>query len=79
MLASHRDGAVVRATVELAHSLNMVVVAEGIETSDTMRSLELLGCDVGQGFLFSPALPSGELDAWIRADRGSRFTTPVTR
>lgn len=74
MVASDRNGAVVRAAVGLAHSLGMVVVAEGVEDAATMDSLEALGCDVAQGFLFSPALPSEELDGWLRSDRASRFT-----
>jgi EAL domain-containing protein (putative c-di-GMP-specific phosphodiesterase class I) len=75
MVASERNGAVVRAAVELAHSLGMVVVAEGVESAETLRSLERLGCDVAQGFLFSPALPAEELEAWLRANRGARFST----
>ncbi|MCW2992220.1 MAG: bifunctional diguanylate cyclase/phosphodiesterase [Solirubrobacterales bacterium] len=75
MVASDRNGAVVRAAVELAQSLGMVVVAEGVESAETMRSLEQLGCDVAQGFLFSPAVPQAELEEWLRADRGLRFTT----
>jgi EAL domain-containing protein (putative c-di-GMP-specific phosphodiesterase class I) len=57
----------------------MEVVAEGVETAETMRSLEALGCDVAQGFLFSPALPSEELDEWMRSDRASRFTSRARR
>ena len=79
MVASDRNGAVVRAAVGLAHSLGMVVVAEGVETAETMRSLEALGCDVAQGFLFSPALPSDELDDWWRSDRAARFTKAALR
>jgi EAL domain-containing protein (putative c-di-GMP-specific phosphodiesterase class I) len=79
MVVSDRNGAVVRAAVGLAHSLGMTVVAEGVESAETMRSLELLGCDVAQGFLFSPPLPSDQLDAWWRSDRASRFTSAVLR
>lgn len=79
MVTSDRNGAVVRAAVGLAHNLGMVVVAEGVESPEIMESLTELGCDVVQGFLFSPALPSEELDAWVRADRASRFTTAAVR
>jgi EAL domain-containing protein (putative c-di-GMP-specific phosphodiesterase class I) len=79
MVASDRNGAVVRAAVGLAHSLGMVVVAEGVESAETMRSLESLGCDVAQGFLFSPALASGDLEAWIAADRRGRLARQLTR
>ncbi|MFL5844375.1 MAG: EAL domain-containing protein [Solirubrobacteraceae bacterium] len=77
MVASDRNGAVVRAAIGLAHSLGMVVVAEGVESSETLRSLEVLGCDIAQGFLISPALPAGELETWLRAERGARFTSAV--
>lgn len=43
---------VVRAAVELGHSLGLCVVAEGIETPDDLGRLTDLGCDLGQGFLF---------------------------
>jgi EAL domain-containing protein (putative c-di-GMP-specific phosphodiesterase class I) len=79
MVASDRNGAVVRAAVALAHNLGMTVVAEGVESSETMRSLESLGCDVAQGFLFSPALPVEQLEAWLRSDRASRFASGALR
>lgn len=79
MVSSDRNGAVVRAAVGLGHSLGMVVVAEGVESAETMESLAELGCDIVQGFLFSPALPSEELAAWVRADRASRFTAGAVR
>ena len=46
------DSAIVGAVVSLAHSLNMLCIAEGVESSYQMRELQNLGCDVGQGFLF---------------------------
>lgn len=42
--------AIVRAIVDLAHALNLLVVAEGIETSEQLVALEGLGCDYGQGY-----------------------------
>jgi diguanylate cyclase (GGDEF)-like protein len=45
---------IVRAIVTLAHSLKMDVVAEGIETSAQLQHLVQLGCEYGQGYLFSP-------------------------
>jgi diguanylate cyclase (GGDEF)-like protein/PAS domain S-box-containing protein len=46
----------VRSTVALAHSLGLPVIAEGIESADQLRHLCALGCEFGQGYLFSPAL-----------------------
>jgi diguanylate cyclase (GGDEF)-like protein/PAS domain S-box-containing protein len=52
--------ALARAIVDLADALDLEVVAEGIEDADQARELRRLGCPVGQGFLFSRAVPAGE-------------------
>ncbi len=49
---------VVAATIDLAHALEMRVVAEGVETSQQLARLRRLGCDLLQGHYFSEALPS---------------------
>ena len=43
--------------IRLAHSLGMTVVAEAIETAEQFDQLRELGCDIGQGYYFSPPLP----------------------
>jgi EAL domain-containing protein (putative c-di-GMP-specific phosphodiesterase class I) len=50
--------ALVSTIINLAHSLNLNVVAEGVETEEQARLLRLLRCDEMQGFLFSKAVPS---------------------
>jgi EAL domain-containing protein (putative c-di-GMP-specific phosphodiesterase class I) len=47
---------IVRTIVALAQILGMQVVAEGVEISDQLNILKDLGCEFGQGFLFSPAV-----------------------
>ncbi|AQT80610.1 hypothetical protein B1R94_17085 [Mycolicibacterium litorale] len=56
-----RAGAVVRAVVNLAGELGLTTVAEGIENSETADWLRDHGCQVGQGYYFSPPLPSAGL------------------
>jgi diguanylate cyclase (GGDEF)-like protein/PAS domain S-box-containing protein len=52
------DGAIVDAVIGLGNSLHMEVVAEGVETRAQHDFLEALGCDTGQGYLYSPAIPA---------------------
>ena len=55
--ADRRAEAIVESTVNLAHSLGMAVVAEGVETAVVRDRLVGFGCELAQGFLFSPAVP----------------------
>jgi diguanylate cyclase (GGDEF)-like protein len=61
------DRAIVRAIVDLSRHLHLVVVAEGVESERTVNLLAEMGCDVGQGFLFSRPLPYDRLVAWLAA------------
>jgi diguanylate cyclase (GGDEF)-like protein len=58
---------IVRSVVELAHALGMTATAEGIETNGQLAFLRSIGCDFGQGFLLSAAVPARELGAIFRA------------
>jgi EAL domain-containing protein (putative c-di-GMP-specific phosphodiesterase class I) len=60
MTSRPEDASIVRAMVSLAHSLNLKVVAEGVETADQLALLQQLGCDQCQGYYFSAALPPTE-------------------
>ncbi|MFJ9907298.1 putative bifunctional diguanylate cyclase/phosphodiesterase [Streptomyces sp. NPDC101152] len=65
------DAEIVRCTVDLAHSLGLLVVAEGVEDDETWERLRDLGCDAVQGWLVAAAMPPEETTAWLRA-RGAR-------
>jgi diguanylate cyclase (GGDEF)-like protein len=57
--------ALIEATIRMAHALNMTTVAEGIEDEDQAKIIRDLGCDKGQGFLFSKPLLSTDLVRWL--------------
>jgi EAL domain-containing protein (putative c-di-GMP-specific phosphodiesterase class I) len=60
--------AFVRAIVDLADALNLIVVAEGIENPTQVAELLRLGCRYGQGFYFARPLDPRELEALVSAD-----------
>jgi EAL domain-containing protein (putative c-di-GMP-specific phosphodiesterase class I) len=60
---------VVRATIEIAHSLGKTVVAEGVETEAMAGELRAMGCDQAQGFLFSQAITMTQLLAMMAGRR----------
>jgi diguanylate cyclase len=62
-----QDQAIVRAIVQMASSLNLFTVAEGVEDGATLALLGDLGCQQGQGFHWSPAVPALEFEAFLRA------------
>ncbi|MDR1662589.1 MAG: GGDEF domain-containing phosphodiesterase, partial [Azoarcus sp.] len=65
-----RPRAIVRHSIDLAHDLSMTVVAESIEQEDQFRILRAIGCDFGQGHLFSKPLPASEACRLLRARKG---------
>lgn len=74
--SSERSGgdALVQAIIAMAHSLSLKVVAEGVETPSQQAHLNQLGCDVGQGYLFSRPLPADQFCQKFLVDRSSLST-----
>ena len=70
ILERERDRAIVRSTIDLARNLGMTVVAEGIESEETMEYLAAAGCAMGQGFFFSRPLPPEQLTPQLAAAFG---------
>jgi EAL domain-containing protein (putative c-di-GMP-specific phosphodiesterase class I) len=65
MLEDENDEAIVEASIHLAHSLKLEVVAEGIENDKTLQRLKELGCDYAQGmYICKPMLVPGLLE-WL--------------
>jgi diguanylate cyclase (GGDEF)-like protein len=59
------DTKIVRSTIDLGHNMGLRVVAEGIESEAVWRLLAALGCDQGQGYFMSRAIPGDQMVAWI--------------
>ncbi|MGZ5051428.1 MAG: EAL domain-containing protein [Methylobacter sp.] len=67
------DMTLCEAIIEMAHKLQLKVIAEGVETQDQCDLLQQLGCDYAQGYLFSKPLPSDEFESML----SSRATRAV--
>ncbi|KTB64867.1 MULTISPECIES: EAL domain-containing response regulator [Pseudomonas] len=64
-----QDAAITRTIIELAHSLELRVVAEGVESQAQLAFLKAAGCDQIQGYLFSRPLPMQELERLLLEKR----------
>jgi EAL domain-containing protein (putative c-di-GMP-specific phosphodiesterase class I)/GGDEF domain-containing protein len=67
MFTSHKDEKLVHSMIELAHGLEMYVVAEGVETREATERLREMGCDVIQGYHLSKPLPPDQYVEFLRA------------
>ena len=72
LTSSNRDPLIVRSTIDLAHALDMEVVAEGVETPAALALLTVMGCDLVQGFLISRPIGLDALIAFLRDEGGAR-------
>jgi EAL domain-containing protein (putative c-di-GMP-specific phosphodiesterase class I) len=54
------DTAIVRMVIDLAHTLGMKIIAEGVESEEQAEQLRQMGCDLGQGYHFAEPLPPEE-------------------
>ena len=62
------DRAIVESIIALTKAFGQKVIAEGIETEAQARRVRNLGCDWGQGYLFSPALPANMLETLLKTN-----------
>jgi EAL domain-containing protein (putative c-di-GMP-specific phosphodiesterase class I) len=73
---SRRDG-VVHAVVDIGHALGLTTVAEGIETPIELRRLRDLGCDLGQGFLFSRPIEADAMAELVARKAGPIYANEI--
>ena len=59
------DDAIVRSTIDLAHSLGITVVAEGVESEEVLDRLRALGCDLAQGFVLARPASAEDITSWL--------------
>lgn len=65
---------IVRSTIELAHNLDLTVVAEGVETQAQWNALDALGCDTAQGHFIGKAMPIEKFGEWFDQSDWRRAT-----
>lgn len=63
------DRTIVKTIIAMAHSLNIEVIAEGVERVEQLDLLKSFGCDLAQGFLFSKAVPAAEFTRLLAENR----------
>ena len=78
MEADTKDTAIVRSVIELAHNLDLSVVAEGVETRETLDLLQTMGCDLAQGYHLSRPILATDLLAWLERTAWIVPTTTAT-
>jgi diguanylate cyclase len=77
MTADENDEMIVRSIIDLAHNLNLRVIAEGVENRNVWDRLVAMGCEAAQGYYMSRPLPVPELIRWLRESHwGLRHWTP---
>jgi EAL domain-containing protein (putative c-di-GMP-specific phosphodiesterase class I) len=67
LTANDENKEIITTIVSLAKSLNLEVIAEGVELTHQLSKINNLNCHYGQGFLFSEPMESAAVDAWMEA------------
>jgi len=66
LATDHSDGVIVKALISLGHSLNLQIIAEGVEEAEQVEFLRREGCDLLQGYLYGRPMPEAEFEALVR-------------
>ena len=71
MISDRKDESIVNAAIDLAHTLGLKTVAEGVEDEETLDLLSNMGCDYVQGYYVAKPMPYDELIQWIKSSKWS--------
>lgn len=63
----HKDRQIVRAVIDLAHAFGMTVVAEGVDSNESMAAVSELGCEMAQGFFIGRPMRADNMIQWVRS------------
>ncbi|MFT3856022.1 MAG: EAL domain-containing protein [Aquabacterium sp.] len=72
------DVAIVRAILQMAASMGLKTIAEGVETRPMMQTLQTLGCKEGQGYWFAKPMPADQFEAWLAKAQPHGILSRVT-
>jgi diguanylate cyclase (GGDEF)-like protein len=70
MEEDENDRIIVQSTIDLAHNLNLIVIAEGVETAEALQTLKQHQCDYAQGYYIARPMPENEFKKWCLRFRG---------
>ncbi|RLV59378.1 sensor domain-containing phosphodiesterase [Parashewanella curva] len=76
LMSNTDDQIIVKSTIELAHNLNLFVVAEGVENQDTLDWLRERGCEMAQGYHLSKPISGSDLETWLLQSEYFYHSTP---
>lgn len=77
MTSNSKDKALINAVISMSHALNLKVVAEGIETQQQYELLRILGCDYGQGYLFSKPLNTEDMTTLLKSTTETHYSFEI--
>lgn len=72
VLKEQEDASLVKAIINMAHSLGLHVIAEGVEEEAQTHFLQQQGCDYSQGYFYSRPVPETEFETWLRTNHRAR-------
>ena len=79
LLVNDEDRAIVQAVIQLAKTLNIMTIAEGVENEALANELTRMGCDQAQGYHYAKPLPIDELMEWLTHRCGDKLDIESTQ